>query len=136
MNLKELTFDVKARDFKYYVYKDSENDIALETVSVVEKGVKGWLYTSKSDVIFYVWMNEKNTDIFDGVVLVLDRVREFVKEYEKTHIIRYKESSTLDKVSKRFYHTEFMLIPLCDFPSDTLIYCNVDKLKGICCINS
>ena len=135
LNLKELTFDVKTRKFKYYVYKDLENDIALETISAVEDNVKGWLYTSKSDVIFYIWLTEDKTKIFDGVILVLSEVRNFVKDYEKTHTVRYKKSSTLNKSSRRFYHTEFMLIPVCDFPSNALIYCNVDKLDGICCIN-
>lgn len=133
--LENLTFDVKTRKFEYYLYRGMNNDIALELLSVEETNKAGWFFTSTSDVIFYIWLNEQKTGIFDGVILILDKTREFVKEYRKTHIVRTFRSVTNNSVKKWHYHSSGLLIPVCDFPSNALIYCNVDKLSGICFIN-
>jgi len=134
LNLKELAFDVKVRDFKYYYDNNANLDIVLETVSVAEKGVPGWLYSSKSDVIFYAWANSDRTDLFDAVILVLDPIRIFISDYmktqnSKTHRIRTRCSETYNRATQSHYHTEFLLVPIELFPSNALLYCGIRGLK-------
>lgn len=118
----ELSFDVKCRDFYAYQFKD----ILLETVSVVEDEKPGWLYSSKSDVIVYVWKNETGKKFIDGYLLFMNNIREFLKQYLKIHTPLQKRAVSVR--GTRRWHTDNIAIPIKDFNSDCIKKINIKEL--------
>ncbi len=111
---RPVSFDVKCRDYEAYKYKD----ILLETVSVREYDKLGWLWTSESDVIVYVWQNRSKTKFIDGYLLFLNEIRSWLKEvgtdqFEK--VISYS-------IGKNgvIWSTENIAIPISAFPKNCI----------------
>lgn len=75
-NIDFSKLDIKTRN--YYAYK--YHDILLETVSIVENNIPGWLYTSKSDIIIYAWLNKESNTFIDGYFLFLNEIRKYVNK--------------------------------------------------------
>ena len=48
---ESLSIEIKTRDTSYY----DKHDVAVETWSKYRQRIKGWAWTSKSDVILYGW---------------------------------------------------------------------------------
>ena len=111
---EEAKWEIKTRTF----HKISYNvDILLETTSVVEKNILGWLYTSKADIIAYVWLNESKSNLMPyGYFIMLKELRKTTwydnlpgdYELKHTHTNNYQ------------YKTEFVCPKITHFPDGTL----------------
>ncbi len=111
---RPVRFDVKCRSFKSYAY----GDILLETVSVREENKPGWLWTSESDIIVYVWENKQKSKFVGGYLLFLNEIRDWLK---KVGTDRFKKI-VAHSVSKHgsCWSTENIAIPLSEFPRDCI----------------
>jgi len=115
-------WEIKTRSPKYYL-----KGILLETTSVVEKNKPGWLYTSKADVIAYVWLNESFTNLMPiGYFIMIKELRN--TQWYKNLLGRYKIKDT-DSERRTpegiiYWKTEFITPPIKDFPRDTLYQFN------------
>ncbi len=103
---KESGFDVKVRDFKYYRFKD----ILLETKSVCEKDIPGWLY--KATVVVYLWWNPLKTKFVDGYVLFLQNIRDWMSVTQ----FDYKKKIAFSNRNGQSWSTENIIVPISDFP--------------------
>jgi len=115
VKLKEGKFDVKIRDRKWYL-----RDILIETVSVVEKNIPGWFYTSDADAVFYVWWNETKTDLMPIGYFIFIQNKKFREWFEKNKN-KYRELQTETKSEWGSWHTKFVVIPIEDFPKGSLM---------------
>ena len=111
-------WEIKTRSHKYY-----EQGILLETKSIVERNIPGWLYTSKADVIAYCWLNESSTNLMpNGYFIMLKKLRKTL--WFKTLTQRYpvKTAKSMRKIpeGERFWTTEFIIPQIHDFPPRTL----------------
>lgn len=111
-------WEVKIRSSKYY-----EKGILLETTSVVEKNILGWLYTSNADVIAYCWLNESSTNLMPhGYFINLNKLRQ-TKWYEtltEIYYVNHTKSVRKTPDGKKYWTTEFVTPPIKDFPRHTL----------------
>lgn len=129
VSLTDFTFDVKTRDYTYWYKKD----ILIETISVVENNIPGWIYTSKSDLIFYTWLNRAQTEIHDAKILIVKPLREFILEYINKTDPKLKTTQTYKDCHS--YHTEFFTVPISDFPTGTILNCDISKMDEVCYLN-
>lgn len=105
-------FDIKARDFKYYNYKNQGVDILFETISIVEKSVPGWFY--KSNVVVYVWFTQNKSRFADGYILYMDKLREKLKDVINNYPKKtaHSENGSVWSV----WSTENRAVPIKDIP--------------------
>jgi len=103
---KESGFDVKVRDFKYYRFKD----ILLETKSVREKDIPGWLY--KATVVVYLWWNPLRTKFVDGYALFLRNIRDWMSVTQ----FNYRKKIAFSSRNGQQWSTENIIIPISEFP--------------------
>jgi len=111
-------WEIKTRDHKYY-----EKGILLETKSIVERNILGWLYTSQADVIAYCWLNESSTNLMpNGYFIMLKNLRQtlWFKTLTQRYHIRTAKSMRKTPEGERFWTTEFITPPIEDFPRGTL----------------
>ena len=108
--------EVKTRyDLRYY-----NRDIALETVSVIETGKKGWIYTSKADFISYVWATSKE---LMPIGYIID-----VEAFRKTNIYKKIETYPKIKAYSETWSTRGHTIPIYKFPEKTLYRFNPNDI--------
>ena len=117
---EESTHEVKTRDYEFY-----RKGILLETVSVIEDNILGWLYTSKADAIAYCWKNVEETNCMPvGYLILLKELRktQWYKRLPKPYLeIQTKIPSHRDTLTGRIYwHTKFIVPPVKDFPYGVL----------------
>lgn len=111
-------FDVKARDYKYYKYRD----ILFETISVREVNKNGWLY--KADIVVYLWWNPTRTRFVDGYVLFLQNIREWLA----SRIYSYHKKIAFSERNGLKWSTENIAIPITDIPLGYIIQLNKSEL--------
>lgn len=118
---EEPTWDPKTNDNRWY----QNGKILLETTSVVEKAIQGWVYTSQADFIVHVWLNKNETNLMPiGYLVKLDELRK-TKLYTllENYVFessRFDGHSTKTEHGKRVWHTRFALVPIEDFTEGIL----------------
>jgi len=105
-----MSFDVKIRDNKYY-----NKGLLFETKSVVEEGVLGWVFTSKSNGIIYGWWNIDKTALAPQAYILRTQP---LKNWLSKHAQHYLPKQTMTLKGDRTYHTEFIIVPTIDVPRD------------------
>jgi len=111
--LKEREFDgtqLKVRDPQYCC-----DDIFIETVSVVEDGKPGWVYTYDEILVIYCWLNLARDNFQDGILLLVNDDFRLWFDGVKS---RYREPIT-KKPSRRDdeeWHTQGCIVPIQDIP--------------------
>lgn len=123
VNLDPANFEIKTRDYKYYKY----NDILLETDSVIEKRVFGWIYTTKADVILYVWLDETKTKFIDGYIIIVDKLKKCLNDL----IVEYWERTHGYSTTEGRYTTGWFTVPINGFPEGILIRFDPNELNKI-----
>lgn len=106
-------FDIKARDFKYYNYKNKGVDILFETISIIEKSAPGWFY--KSNVVVYVWFTQNKSRFVDGYILYMDKLREKLKD-----VINNYPKKTAHSENGSVWSTENRVVPIKDIPINAI----------------
>ena len=101
-NITFSKLEIKTRNHFSYQY----NDILLETISIIEKNMAGWLYTSKSDIIVYAWLNGESTEFIDGYFLFLDNTRKYIKNK------KYAEKIATTNKNGTIWHTKNIVVPI------------------------
>lgn len=115
--LKYKSFDVKVRDHKWC----ARGDILLETFSVVEKKILGWTDTSTADGTIYCWWNANETGLMPTYYLIRIQDKRF-KDWWGNPDVRSKYEPKMTQTSRNdnIYHTEFIIVPISDFPEGVL----------------
>jgi len=113
-------WEIKTRHPKYYL-----DGILLEIISVVEKNKPGWLYTSKADVITYVWLNWSFTNLMPiGYFIKIKDLRKtpWYDSLPGKYPILQPKGGSKRKTSKGiiYWNTKFIVPPINDFPKNTL----------------
>ncbi len=111
---EEAKWEIKTRTFAEYYY---DKDILLETASVVQKNIRGWLYTSKADIIAYTWLNKSKSNLMPKGYFIM------LKELRKTDWYQRLPSPypVQDTWTDDFkYQTLFVCPPIHHFPDGTL----------------
>jgi len=106
LSTNAVGFDIKCRRFETYKY----DDILLETVSIREHNIRGWLY--KSDVVVYVWHNISKTSFIDGYILYLDKIVPWFDENKH----KFKTKIAFSKRNGVKWSTENKAVPINIFP--------------------
>jgi hypothetical protein len=107
-NAKHLAVDVKVRENDWAASHPDDDDLALETWSVVEKGVIGWTrdVNKRCDYVLWLW---KETGRYCLVPFpMLNRV--FNNNWE-SWCCQYKVSTQLTRRVGSEYHSECVFVP-------------------------
>ncbi|MEM3452495.1 MAG: hypothetical protein QW835_02580 [Candidatus Hadarchaeum sp.] len=104
--------EIKIRDHKYYAQKD----ILLETVSVAEERTEGWAYLTKADLIFYIWKTPAGTNLADGYIILIQKLKDWLKQNEH----KFKKKIACSVRDGKIWHTENVAVPIAEFPDGTL----------------
>lgn len=120
INKKSISFDVKCRDFYSYKFKD----ILLETISIIEFNKLGWLHTSDSNAIVYLWKNPSGTKFIDGYILFLEEIRKWIKDRKYPE----REACSYNSYGNS-WHTRNICVPIKDFPSNCIMQINKMRLN-------
>lgn len=113
--------DEPAIDVKTQAYdKTKTGNLPLETMSVEEENVPGWLYTSEADLIVWVYPNKAGTNLHhigyfmphsdDLVAWFNERLNDFRRVRVPNDTQKYGS-----------YHTACRLVPVDDFPDRFLV---------------
>jgi hypothetical protein len=123
VELNNATFDVKFRDYRYYL-----RGILIETVSVVEENVPGWFYTSKADAIVYLWWDPTHTRLMPTGYYIYIQDKKLRSWFEKNKA-SYGPILATTKKDGKTYHTEFYIVPIEDFPEGTIRELHVEQVS-------
>lgn len=117
---EEPNVDVKVRDNDYY---DSDDpDVLIETVSVIERGIEGWLYSDGLDILAYCWKNKAGTNLTGGVLLLVNDA--FVEWFE-AHTADFQQITASSVSEEEEWHTEAWIVEVDRIP-DGFIYRGFD----------
>lgn len=117
-NPKLPTYDIKTNTNKYY----ENGKLIIETISIVHNQTPGWIYTSQADFIVHVWKNQNQTNLMPkGYIIQLEELRK-TRLYRE--LAKYKKWETSSRSGNSYWKTEFVLIPIEDFPAETLYVFN------------
>lgn len=109
--------DIKTREFYSYKWKD----ILLETLSVVEKDILGWFYTTQAHIISYVWLNESKTNLIDGyLIFITPQLRKWFDQNKHRFRIKIAHSNNDGEI----WSTENYAVPISAFPKGSIIRFN------------
>lgn len=115
----KIKIDIKTRENKYCCH-----DIFIETMSVVEKEILGWHYTTKADAIFYCWRNKYDTGISDSYLIWVQD--EKFREWFKNNKAKYREVKAESKRDylnhKSKWHTLGRVVPTQVLQNNGFIY--------------
>ncbi|MEM2512700.1 MAG: hypothetical protein QXU81_00045 [Candidatus Bathyarchaeia archaeon] len=112
LRLDEARVEVKTRNHKALKY----NDIAVETVSVIEENKPGWIFTSRADYIAYVILDRSERRILRGWLLKMPDFRTWFL----SNVQKYSKHMTKTRRGSREWHTVFATVPLKDIPRSIL----------------
>ena len=100
------------------------NDILIETVSIIEQRKLGWFYTSKADIVPYVWENPSRTNLIDGYFVFIQNkeLREWFEEYKRKHPLKKRIAHSESKTG--FWSTENYAVAIQDFPDRSILRFN------------
>lgn len=123
IDTRPIAFDVKCRRYATYKY----GDILLETVSIKEREKPGWVWSSESDIIVYVWKNRTGTKFVDGYLLFLKDIRKWI---HSVGVDRFKKiiSRSVGK-GGNVWSTENIAIPIESFPANCLQKINLSDFS-------
>lgn len=110
--IRDIFFDIKVRDFKYY----ENRDILLEIISVDNQNTPGWYYTSTADIIVYMFHK-----INSFYYLYLDNLRDYMND----KIDSYRSNCAKNKR----YNTIIKIIPIADIPLNCIEKIDFSKFK-------
>ena len=111
MNNKTYTVDLKIANNYCMVFKN----IAIETISDIKRGKKGWLYTSEMNYLLFGWKNKAGNKIELVYLIKFEMIKEYLKSLElKKHYTKSKRGSAT-------WTTEFILLSIKDFPENSII---------------
>lgn len=105
-----LTHEVKTRTHETTRYWRNGPDIAIETISVREHNVAGWIYTSAADILFYGILNRKKSD---WAHLWRIRLPELQTWWQNIDPSKYPAKIARTKES---HSTENRIVPFADIP--------------------
>jgi len=114
VKLKRSSFDVKFRDNQYYL-----KGILIETVSVLERDIPGWFYTSKADEVIYLWWNKGRTTLMPIGYRIFIQDRR-LREWFEQRKADYPEKEAVSTRNGETWHTRFVIVPIEDFPEGTI----------------
>lgn len=99
---EDKTIEIKTDTTTY-----AQKNFFLETMSVVEKNILGWMFTSKADFLFYYFSNRNEEYLFDMPLL-----KEWFHKLYGTGEFQHSErqSSTYSDNGKLLYHTKGLAI--------------------------
>lgn len=110
---------IKSRNLSYDLKTDRHDNVNIyfETISIYEKGIKGWYYTSQADILIYHFLNETLTESKHLFIINLKKLREmnFIELMEDRFELKTVKSVRGDKV----WHTQGYAIPVYFLPKDT-----------------
>ncbi len=111
-----ISYEIKTRGHRYCC-----DNIAFETISVVETRKEGWYYRSNADILIYQWLNEGGTRSEKLYVLGLKKLRRrnFLEEVVRKYDLKEKTAQT----NNGKWHTKFYVVPAKFIPKD----CYVEK---------
>ncbi len=114
ISLKKITYEVKTREHKFCC-----DDIAFETVSVVEAKKPGWYYHSNADILIYHWLDRTETRSEKLYVLGLKKLRRrhFLEEVVEKYGLRERTAAS----NAGRWHTKFYAVPVKYIPADCYI---------------
>jgi len=120
VTMEPISIEVKTRDKKY-------NDILLETMSDVGNKVSGWFFSSKADVIVYLW----ECPPIDGYVIMMDMARDWFPDEESLKEFGFRYVTTSNWRGEG-YSTRFVCVPFNMFPDGCLINIknNIEQVRG------
>jgi len=98
------TVEVKVRNYETLRF----NDILIETVSVVERNVPGWIYTSKAELLYYCFFEEGKPLV--RAILHMPHLQGWWKNVRQQLYVE-QETYTEDG-----WHTRFRSVPWRDIP--------------------
>jgi hypothetical protein len=107
-----LRIECKIRSEKYA----DTGDILIETKSNVERKTLGWIYTSKADLLAYLWPTSNGVE---GYVINLPKLQNWWK-LNKHRYPNYILAP--NPPGKPIYHTKCHPIPVTDLPKELFIY--------------
>lgn len=113
LTTKKPTVDTKTRGYDAYRY----HDILIETLSIRERDILGWFYTTNADVIAYVWTNSSGTNLVDGYLLFMS---DSVRQWFETNKNQFKVKIAHSKAKGKEWTTENRAVPISQFPKGTL----------------
>jgi len=110
---KNPKIEIKTRKHSAYRYKD----ILLETKSIIERNVQGWFYTTKADIVAYVWENDSRTNLIDGYLIFMSvKLREWFENNK--HKFKIKKAQSENESDT--WETENRAVPIDMFPKGTI----------------
>ena len=116
-----ISLEIKTRyDTRWY-----NKDILLETVSIIETGKKGWLYTSKADFLAYIWVNKDPLPI--GYIIDLPVLR---KSRIMKRLNSFKERKACSHSGNSRWSTLNREVPIYKFPEKTIYQFNPNKVRN------
>ena len=107
-NARHLAVDAKVREEDWAASHPDEDDLALETWSVVEKGVVGWTRDAnkRCDYVLWLWKDTGRYCLVPFPMLL----KAFTDNWE-SWCCEYKVSRQLTKRTKSEYHSECVFVP-------------------------
>ncbi|MBC7219065.1 MAG: hypothetical protein H5T49_02880 [Hadesarchaea archaeon] len=124
--LKQEVVDVelKIRSYQFHKYKD----ILLEVETGIDprtrtNGRPGWFYTTKADLVIYVWKNEQESNLVDGYFICMsESLRDWFKKNER----RFPEKNALsvNKKTGQIWITRNKSVPIKEFPPGSIVRFN------------
>ena len=104
-----LAVDAKVREEDWAASHPGEDDLALETFSVVEKGVEGWTrdYTKRCDYVLWLWKNSRRFCLVPFPMLChvfCQKWEEWSRKYKKRRQRTMRPGCTC-------YHSECVFVP-------------------------
>jgi len=105
-----IAIDIKTRTSKY----NKCDDVAVETWSMYEKNVKGWAWTSESDVILYGWFGDESMTWLSDLCFIRTAVlKKRLEKYYSTWKIKYEEKATPNgRAGVIKYNTLWIPVPI------------------------
>lgn len=111
LSRSQPSIDIKTQQYEY----TKTGNMPIETMSVEEKSVPGWFYTSESDLIVWVYPNRAGTNLHRTGYFMphSDELREWFN-----HRL---DEFTRKRIPNEDYHSAVRLVPIDSFPDEFLV---------------
>ena len=117
---EKAEIDPKVRNYSAYKYED----ILIETISIIEQNKLGWFYTSRADIVAYVWKNASGTNLIDGYFVFIQnsKLRTWFEQYKEKN--PEKRRVAYSEANGEVWSTENYAIPIDKFPTGVILQFN------------
>lgn len=118
---KWIRIEVKLRSSKYA----NPTDILIEEESNAEWHKPGWIYTSRADLLAYLWLWKNRVE---GYIIDMPRLREWWRQNKhkyQNHIL------VPNPPENPKYHTKCYPVPIVDLPNELILSAPSIKLSDI-----